>query len=805
MDSSEQHKVDEVFQDVSASVEDGCQKEPTAVSVDKDGGYFVDVEIEKTNQEKEKEEVMAMPGKEEKEVATSNSIKIQEYNNDKDISSPKLYGNACNHYLPAIKSQAHLPKPETLPPPPPPTSTPKGERSQSLSIAETIPSIGKYITERSNSFSASIVRRLSSLKDDSDMFVKDDSLNFEVTEFKIPGVKVIVKLKTEAERLSLDLRGRISFFTRSNCRDCTAVRHFFREKGLVYVEINIDVFPKREKELMERTGRSDTPQIFFNDKWLGGLPALIKLKESQDYEAKLTELVGDRCPEGAPAVPVYGVNDEEDEDDDLVETVRYLRRSLPIHDRLLRMQMVKNCFSGADLLEATIEFLDCSRKKAIMTAKRMGHKHFFHHVFGENEFEEGNHYYRFLEHEPYIMGCFNYRISTNDCEPKSASFLADRLSKLMLAILEAYASDDRLHVNYHAIDKSEEFRRFLNVARDLQRVNMKLLTPNERLAFFLNLHNAMAIHAVISIGHPEGILDKRAFFNEFLYLVGGYPYSLNVIVNGTLRHNRTSPNSFIRPFSKGDRRLELVPPKVNPLIHFGLCNATRSSPAVRFFTADGVEDQLKCAAKEYFKRGAIGFDMDTRTVFLTRIIKWYNEDFGPQKETLKWVIKYLEPTQSGLLSHLLADDDEKINVIYQDYDWSVSLAVVREHMAAIGWKLHYGDADEYKEVELEELYTAVLVHLFSLPLNSFPVFVFLKSLFFFKEKNDFDLTKDGVLTVFDAIWHWSEKENASFLCHSTNYQMKMGGNIGSQDFPSSNNDYAALSVSFANNELETGQ
>ncbi|GMJ09622.1 hypothetical protein like AT3G11920 [Hibiscus trionum] len=672
MDSSEQAKADEDIEEKSDNDGGGgaCETEPTAVSDDdKDDGDFVDVEIEKINQEKEE----IKPPEEEKEESDCNSIKIknpeikeiQEYS-DKDISSPTMYGNARNHYLPTIKSQAHLPKPDLLPPP----TTPKVERSQSLSIAETMPSIGKYISERSNSFSEAIVRRLSSLNEDNDMVVKDDSLNFEVTEFRIPGVKVIVKLKPESE---LELRGRISFFTRSNCRECTAIRRFFRERRLVYVEINIDVFPKREKELIRRTGSSETPQIFFNDKWFGGLAALNELKESGVFVAKLKELVGERCPEGAPAIPVYGENDEEDEDDELVETVRYLRRSLPIQDRWVGMRIVKNCFSGVDLLEATIDHLDCSRKKGVMTAKRMGHRHFFHHVFGENEFEEGNHFYRFLEHEPFIMGCFNFRISTNDCDTKPASYLADRLSKLMFAMLEAYASDDRLHVNYNAINKSEEFRRYLNVARDLQRVNMKLLTPNERLAFFLNLHNAMAIHAVISIGHPEGILDKRAFFNEFLYVVGGYPYSLNIIVNGILRLNRTSPSSFIRPFSNSDRRLELAPTQVNPLIHFGLCNATRSSPAVRFFTADGVENELECAAKEYFQRGAIRFDMDTGTIYLTRIIKWYCEDFGQQEEALKWVMNYLDSTQSGLLAHLLADEDGQINVVYQDYDWSGNL------------------------------------------------------------------------------------------------------------------------------------
>ncbi|KAK8480334.1 hypothetical protein V6N13_042314 [Hibiscus sabdariffa] len=673
MDSSEQYaKVDEDHigkKPANDGGENGGEAKQTAVLGVQDGGDFIDVEIGKSNEEEEK--IMAPEEEKEKEESGSNSTKVQEIkeiqeHNDKDVNVPRAQGNARSHKLPRIKSQAHLPKPD----PPPPTATTKVERTQPLSMAETMPSIGKYISDRSNSLSAAIVNRLTSLKEDKDLVAKDDSFNIEVTEFKIPGVKVIVKMKTEAERLSLELRGRVSIFTRSNCRDCTAVRRFFREKGFMYVEINIDVFPKREKELIERTGRSETPQIFFNDKWFGGLAALNELKVSAEYEAKLKELVGDRCPEGAPAMPVYGVNDEEDEDDDLVETVRYLRRSLPIQDRLLRMKMVKNCFSGADLLDAIRDFLDCSRKKGVMTAKRMGHKHFFHHVFGENEFEEGNHFYRFLEHEPFIMGCFNFRISTNDCEPKSASFLSDRLSKLMSAILEAYASENRLHVNYPGINKSEEFRRYLNVARDLQRVNMKLLTPDERLAFFLNLYNAMVIHAVITIGHPQGILDKRVFFNDFLYVVGGFPYSLNIIANGILRHNRTSPYSFVRPFNKDDRRLELIPPKMNPLIHFGLCNGTRSSPAVRFFTAEDVENELICAAKEYFRRGAIRFNMDTRTIYLTRIISWYKEDFGQEKEVLKWIVKCLDSMQSGLLTHLLADYDAQINIVYQDYDWS---------------------------------------------------------------------------------------------------------------------------------------
>lgn len=78
----------------------------------------------------------------------------------------------------------------------------------------------------------------------------------------------------------------------------------------------------------------------------------------------------------------------------------------------------------------------------------------------EHDFEDGNHFYRFLEHEPFIPRCINFRGSTTDSEPKSAAAVGQRIMKLMSAILESYTSDDRCHVDYMGISNSEEFRRY---------------------------------------------------------------------------------------------------------------------------------------------------------------------------------------------------------------------------------------------------------------------------------------------------------------------------------------------------------
>lgn len=67
---------------------------------------------------------------------------------------------------------------------------------------------------------------------------------------------------------------------------------------------------------------------------------------------------------------------------------------------------------------------------------------------------------------------------------------------------------------------------------------------------------------------------------------------------------------------------QLAFPKVNPLIHFGLCNGTRSSPPVRFFTPQGIESELRVAAREFFQKDGIEVDLAKRTVYLTHIFKW---------------------------------------------------------------------------------------------------------------------------------------------------------------------------------------
>lgn len=269
-----------------------------------------------------------------------------------------------------IQPHSHLPKPE--PPPGLSPESPPAPQGTENSIMH-LPTIGKFIRERSNNFSAAIARKISSIKENIDEDAWSETAtnkSDEVTQFNLSGLKVIVKLKNEDEDDNIninghDIKGRISFFSRSNCRDSTAVRTFFRQKRLKFVEINIDVYPKREKELIQRTGSSQVPQIFCNDKLFGGLVALNSLRNSGNFDQRFREMLGKKCSSDAPAPPVYGFDDDHDDEsmDDLLDIIRVLRQKLPIQDRLMKMKIVKNCFAGSEMVEVLLHHLDCSRSK----------------------------------------------------------------------------------------------------------------------------------------------------------------------------------------------------------------------------------------------------------------------------------------------------------------------------------------------------------------------------------------------------------------------------------------------------------
>ncbi|MGH8090612.1 MAG: glutaredoxin 3 [Rudaea sp.] len=84
---------------------------------------------------------------------------------------------------------------------------------------------------------------------------------------------------------------KIEMYTSANCAYCVAAKNLLKSKGLDYAEIRIDTDPVRREEMLARAHRRTVPQIFVNDRLVGGYEDLVAAERS----GELAKLIGSRA------------------------------------------------------------------------------------------------------------------------------------------------------------------------------------------------------------------------------------------------------------------------------------------------------------------------------------------------------------------------------------------------------------------------------------------------------------------------------------------------------------------------------
>ena len=78
---------------------------------------------------------------------------------------------------------------------------------------------------------------------------------------------------------------KIEIYTKNMCSYCIKAKSLFQSKALPIVEYNIQLEPSRLSEMLERSNGSKTfPQIFINDKHIGGYDDLVVFIQSGKLE-----------------------------------------------------------------------------------------------------------------------------------------------------------------------------------------------------------------------------------------------------------------------------------------------------------------------------------------------------------------------------------------------------------------------------------------------------------------------------------------------------------------------------------------
>jgi glutaredoxin 3 len=82
---------------------------------------------------------------------------------------------------------------------------------------------------------------------------------------------------------------KIVMYSTGVCPFCQMAERLLRSKGVAEIEkIRVDLDPARREEMMQRTGRRTVPQIYVDDRHVGGYDDLAALDRAGGLDPLLT-------------------------------------------------------------------------------------------------------------------------------------------------------------------------------------------------------------------------------------------------------------------------------------------------------------------------------------------------------------------------------------------------------------------------------------------------------------------------------------------------------------------------------------
>jgi Protein of unknown function, DUF547 len=191
-----------------------------------------------------------------------------------------------------------------------------------------------------------------------------------------------------------------------------------------------------------------------------------------------------------------------------------------------------------------------------------------------------------------------------------------------------------------------------------------LRTREQRLAFWINVYNALAVDAVIAFAVQESIREQPGFFRRAAYEVGGQRISAEAIEHGILRDNQPPLPRLDPPFGLDDPRRSLCVSPTDPRAHFALNCATLSCPTLRVYSAECIGEELDDAARDFIRGGGVSVESDQ--VRVSALFQLYADDFGGPEGIARWITRYVPDAEEA---ELVRDAFARGTAVYEPYDW----------------------------------------------------------------------------------------------------------------------------------------
>ncbi|KAF5193020.1 electron transporter, putative (Protein of unknown function, DUF547) [Thalictrum thalictroides] len=197
-------------------------------------------------------------------------------------------------------------------------------------------------------------------------------------------------------------------------------------------------------------------------------------------------------------------------------------------------------------------------------------------------------------------------------------------------------------------DIDDILQKYRSLVRQLEKVTLKRLKHEEKLAFWINIHNALVMHALLVYGIPQNNVKRISLILKAAYNVGGHTISADTIQSSILGCRMPRPVQWLRTlfsgrtkFKAGDDQQSYIIEHSEPLLHFALCSGSHSDPALRVYTPKKVFQELETAKEEYI-RATLGVRKEQK-ILLPKIVESFAKDSGLCPASLAEMIEQSVP------------------------------------------------------------------------------------------------------------------------------------------------------------------
>ncbi|KAG7577793.1 hypothetical protein ISN45_Aa03g020410 [Arabidopsis thaliana x Arabidopsis arenosa] len=130
-------------------------------------------------------------------------------------------------------------------------------------------------------------------------------------------------------------------------------------------------------------------------------------------------------------------------------------------------------------------------------------------------------------------------------------------------------------------------KHFRSLVNKLEGVNPRKLNHEEKLAFWINIHNSLVMHSILVYGNPKNSMKRVSGLLKAAYNVGGRSLNLDTIQSSILGCRVSRPGQVFRFLfasrskgKAGDLGRDYAINHSEPLLHFALCSGNLSDPSV---------------------------------------------------------------------------------------------------------------------------------------------------------------------------------------------------------------------------------